>query len=594
MERSNVSLFCLPADFDLKSAKNLIELTKEYPSKKINEFYGSIPLYGLGSGRKNSSLRNISRKNFFTYISFLKNHDISFNYTLNAITLSNMEYTTAGYKKLLYVIDELVNAGVDTFTVSIPPLIELIKNHFPQISICASAILKIDSLYKIHEVYDMGADRFVLFEDATRDFGLLREIGGKSPIPCEIIINQDCLFGCISRDYHRTVSAIDNKTNSSVDVEPWLKRCKLKKYEHPEELIKTPTLIRPEDVVKYLDTGINFFKLTGRESYWKNFHDILKLYLEGENSGNFLDIIPKTKSGTPPFYIANKGLDNFLDFFVEGKNPCKRSCHSDCNYCNKHIPKTVADFKHHTEFINKQKKDYLDHGPYSSITSCPSEKIIHIGADNNDELMKKLNKLDSAMEAEKIVVTIQDFIPDLDDSWILFLRKINASFIFKKKSYNSENTKLIRRLQESFIEVIHVIIVPEEPDLELFLSSLPHLPGRIHIEWKKCQLTPDNLEQHPYQMEVFHRSSNSRGFLFMETPYNVPFVQAILGTEKTPFYRNHEFYHNKFCRDCEILAFCRGEYIDSNHSDQKTVCDMIKTNFSWEMSHYQRISNEGQ
>ena len=152
MERSNVSLFCLPADFDLKSAKNLIELTKEYPSKKINEFYGSIPLYGLGSGRKNSSLRNISRKNFFTYISFLKNHDISFNYTLNAITLSNMEYTTAGYKKLLYVIDELVNAGVDTFTVSIPPLIELIKNHFPQISICASAILKIDSLYKIHDL----------------------------------------------------------------------------------------------------------------------------------------------------------------------------------------------------------------------------------------------------------------------------------------------------------------------------------------------------------------------------------------------------------------------------------------------------------
>lgn len=365
--------FCIPADFSLDTIKKLTELNQKYAHRAtISETYGSIPGFSFPSGRKNSVLQNVSTEHFFQYIKELKVSGIDFSYTLNSLTLNNLEYTKKGYNQIIDTCDELIQGGVNSFIVSIPPLMEILKIKFPHIKLTASAVLKIDSLYKVKESYELGASRIVLFEDKTRDFKLIEEIINYGFVDIEIIINQDCLYGCISRDYHRATSALFNNESFNNDIDVWIPKCKAIKLKDPTELLKTPTLIRPEDICQYAKKGVKYFKIVGRESYWKNLLNIIEMYLKGENKGNFFDIVPQVNPAKAPFTLENSKLEGFIDFFVQGKQPCTNACTQKCNYCSSMASKLITTYSPiDIQKIRQPIDTYLQAGP-----SLPFERLL--------------------------------------------------------------------------------------------------------------------------------------------------------------------------------------------------------------------------
>lgn len=352
-----MTTFCIPADFKKSSIDSIMQLISKHGTKDIRfELYGSLPVFELASGRKSSSLPKYNKETFVDYLKYLNAKGIDFYYTLNAITLENIEYTHAGYQRILDTITELRDAGIKGVIVSIPPLIEIINQHFPKLEIIASAICKIDSVSKALEFISLGADRIVLFEDSTRDFSLIKNIAQRD-IDIEIIVNQDCQYGCISRDYHRVCSALYDDSNISYNMEAWLTKCKIKRLADPSSFLKTPTLIKPKDLSIYREHGVEYFKIVGREFYWNNIEEIVKVYVSSREDGNFFDIIPSQLVRENNLNLNEKKLDGFLDFFVTDKNQCIAGC-LDCGHCNKYadnIESTVSEqsLEQHKDAIQK-------------------------------------------------------------------------------------------------------------------------------------------------------------------------------------------------------------------------------------------------
>jgi hypothetical protein len=135
-------------------------------------------------------------------------------------------------------------------------------------------------------------------------------------------------------------------------------RCSLAKLMDPSELIKA-RWVRPEDIGRYEELGIEYFKLAGREKTTDWLIRCADAYASREYKGNLLDIIalvfPDKKDfcsvlgeslssnivQPPPVYVDNAKLQNFLAFFDNEKIDCEADCGIQCNYCGQVARKVV-------------------------------------------------------------------------------------------------------------------------------------------------------------------------------------------------------------------------------------------------------------
>lgn len=327
---------------------------------KIYEVFGSLPKSIIGSGRETKALPQIEISQALNHIKLAHKLGIKFNYLINASCLSNIEHSREGrkkiYKYLEFIIEEL---KVDSVTVTLPFLIELIKKEFPQTEIVVSTINHIKSIQEIKFYEDLGADRITLSYMINRNFSLLKRIINSTYCKIEILVNESCLFHCPFRNYHYNLVSHASQQQIDIIQYPFL-NCTRIKLRRPIELIKA-RWVRPEDTEKYEDIGISFFKLAGRE---KNTEWILKTteaYFQRRYKGNLLDIIAivllptdqfglevSQKVNPPLIYLDNQKLDNFLSFFIKKGNKCDEECNK-CHYCSKIAKETIFYDKNQVE-----------------------------------------------------------------------------------------------------------------------------------------------------------------------------------------------------------------------------------------------------
>ncbi|MFH1415680.1 MAG: U32 family peptidase [Elusimicrobiota bacterium] len=342
----------------------------------VKEVYGKLPADFTGGGRPSFMVPPATRKILAEQISQLHSSSIRFNYLLNSTCLDNAESTTPGYRKIRKLLDWLSEIKVDSITVSIPYLAEIIKKHYPYFSLKVSAFAGVSNLRQAQFWQDLGADTITLEpQTMNREFQKLSTISQNTDIPLQLIVNQGCLFSCPNVRYHSNLFSHASQEQHRLKgfvIDYCSLKCKLLKLSDKVNFIRSDW-IRPEDLKEYIGIGINHFKIIQRN--WKTDKLLLAVnaYQEGMYNGNLSDlteflfgknefispfrkflyffrpskinlfhllkIYDNIKNLNASIEVDNQCLDGFIDIFK--KESCfDKSC-EECRHCHKYARSAV-------------------------------------------------------------------------------------------------------------------------------------------------------------------------------------------------------------------------------------------------------------
>lgn len=337
--------FSLPADFKVETLDKYNECNHTYEHSSVIETYGQLTAANvLNSGRVIEGLPEVDYGKLETYFNYSRKYDIDFNYTLNPSCMGNFEFSRQGMREIKKLLRNLYSIGIRWLTVTSPQLIELVRASGLDFKIKASAICEIMSPDKALFYKNMGVDRIVVDPDITRLFNRLRKITAVFGSEVEIIINNVCYKNCAYKMFHynheaHRTAVTDNDSQTVTDY--YFNRCAMQKAGDLKNVIRM-SWIRPEDLKYYMDTGIYYFKIQGRQNVLKGDPaKALKHYMAETYEGNLYDLItifaPYT-SFQP--YIDNKKLDNFVKKFFDDPGFCQNTC-AACGYCESFAKKSM-------------------------------------------------------------------------------------------------------------------------------------------------------------------------------------------------------------------------------------------------------------
>lgn len=346
--------FTLPADFKEETIRKYVELNMTMSNASIFETYGQITAGDLiYSGRMSDSLPTVDMKLLEKYVKTSKKYGIEFNYTFNASCMGNYENSKEGCSKIIQLVDQLWDIGITTFTVAIPEVIELIKHYKPQSNIVVSTICEVNSVQKVLFYKKLGVKRIVVDADINRNLPLITAMQKACGNILEIIINNLCLYNCAYKMFHYNHDShcVGNEKGGSY----YTTRCFIQKHKQKENLLRA-NWIRPEDLKRYEDKGIEYYKLQGRPNVrfgqpWKSVYAYANNFYEG-NLCDVLMLFAPSPTGT---YIDNRALDGFLDNFCVFRGESFSNC-NDCSYCYQFAQKSVRE----SEFNNELLKMFAD------------------------------------------------------------------------------------------------------------------------------------------------------------------------------------------------------------------------------------------
>jgi len=353
----------VPSRFELDMLAPLATLNGEHG--RIGEIYGSLPRSIIGHGRPAGrilqwdSAKALEQVGEFTR----QAHDLGFevNYLLNSTCLGNVEFTSEGRKAIERYLGQIYETGVDTVTVALPNLLELIQRQFPSLKVKVSILSRVDSPRQVQMFEGLGADAVVLDWRCNRDFSTLDRICRATRMELELVVNDGCLFQCPYELYHSALMAHSSKEGPAAAdcIDYCLLKCDLHRMADLAELLRSPW-IRPEDLPFYEERfRISRFKISGRQHPTEWILRTARAYSELRYDGNLLDLLnvsfinwalhPATRAIVqerrpdrflpPDVYLDNQALNDFVGAIVRrggGNADC-----GTCRLCERYLPKVV-------------------------------------------------------------------------------------------------------------------------------------------------------------------------------------------------------------------------------------------------------------
>lgn len=336
----------IPADFKTETIDKYEKLNKVYQDARVKETYGQITINNpIGSGRAYDLIPRVDMADLEHYVKYSNQKGIGFNYTLNTTCLGNREFTKEGLAGILKFLDDLYDAGVRSLTITLPSLIELIRRKRYDFEIKASTVCQIINANKAVSYKRMGVDMVVLDESINRDFDMLKRIRDAFGEKVELITNVICHKNCIYEMFHHNQTSHDRGHKSKPSVTYYSHRCMMKRCESASNIMRL-AWIRPEDIKYYVDIGINYFKLQGRQAVLKG--DPVRAteaYMKESFTGNLVELLD-VFSLTNSFRVEvdNKKLEGFIAPFVKKPGFCKNDC-GTCGYCDTFFKKNLDEDK---------------------------------------------------------------------------------------------------------------------------------------------------------------------------------------------------------------------------------------------------------
>ncbi|MEN2985878.1 MAG: U32 family peptidase, partial [Thermodesulfovibrionaceae bacterium] len=318
----------------------------------VKEFYGSIETRVFASISFGSGVEHAKCENAIEFIKRAQKYGIDVYLNVNNLK-ATPDFIERNKTQILDFLRKAEDIGVKGVIFAAVPLIEFTAQQNTSLRIVASAILQIDTLQKIKRYKDMGVHRIILSLFKGRDFDFLEKLKMFPDMEWEILCNEICRFECpfLPQHYlHRSnFDFAQDKTKNY-----YYKFCYKELLEDfPINILKT-RFIRPEDVPFYHEKfGIQYFKIVRRESHPELISHFMKAYTSFDYDGNLMHLFPmftknpeqlKREGG---FYIRNKDLDGFLEYFYTNRPDCSNDCFSvdgSCDYC-KRIAKNLISSK---------------------------------------------------------------------------------------------------------------------------------------------------------------------------------------------------------------------------------------------------------
>ncbi len=317
----------------------------------VSSFYGRLQWDVIGGGRPAAAVPAVSREKAARHIKLIQQLGYGFNYVLNAACLGNTEYSPknqAAFRELLDWISEL---GVESVTVSIPYLMELIRRHYPQLKIVASVFCHIDSVDQARFYQQLGVSEITVVQLFNRNFNFLQSFSRQLDCKLQLIVNNACLLGCPYRRYHAN---INSHASSSLGIQPSFDyptiSCTRARLAYPEEVIKSPW-IRPEDLHYYEQLGLDRFKLSGRTKNTPWLKKAILAYAGRKSPDNFAELLSiphgpgsfnRKKYAEIPevgLNIDNRRLAGFIQYFIDRE--CQLLSCKECGYCHRIAQKAL-------------------------------------------------------------------------------------------------------------------------------------------------------------------------------------------------------------------------------------------------------------
>ena len=311
------------------------------------QIYGVLPTSMIGSGGSGPDGVHMLEEQAEEYIEQAHSAGLTFDYVLKAPSMGNMEWEENAHRELLEHLEWIDSAGVDSVTVTIPYLVELIKSQFPRLKVRLSTIAHVNSVARAKLFEALGVDSITLDVNVNRDFALLKAI--REAVSCELTVltNNLCLYQCPYEYYHHDGLGHASQSCNVLSgryADYCVLRCTLDRLGDMAQTIRC-RWVRPEDVPLYEEIGIDMFKTSGRAMSTERIVRAATAYSSHHYQGNLYDILnvvaPKTgliSSGLPnarnstmkppSFFIDNQALDGFVDFFR------KQNCLSGCGHCD--------------------------------------------------------------------------------------------------------------------------------------------------------------------------------------------------------------------------------------------------------------------
>ena len=339
--------------------------------------YGVLPTSMIGSGGRGSDEVHMVEDQAEEYIERAHAAGLKFDYILNAPSMGNMEWDENIHRELLEHLRWIASIGVDSVTVAIPYLIELIKRQFPHLEVRVSTIAHVGSVARAKFFESLGANSITLDFNINRDFTVLKAI--RNAVNCEltVLLNNLCLYQCPYEYYHHDTLGHASQSYNPLNgyyEDYCVLRCTLDRLYDISQIIKC-RWVRPEDIHVYEEIGIDMVKTSGRSMSTERILNAATAYSSRHYQGNLYDILnvitPKIESrdsassgaqnnviGPPPkFYIDNQALEGFIDFFK--KQNCLSGC-AHCDYCQRIANKVVQFDREEVDQYMAMLNAYLD------------------------------------------------------------------------------------------------------------------------------------------------------------------------------------------------------------------------------------------
>src|SRR5690554_2774472 len=333
-------------NWDIELAKFIVEMNKKYKDETnvyVNDVYASLKGDPIGCSRELSRLPEVSFKTLEEHVKYLKDNGVLFNYVFNTASFGSIQEFEAKYDEMVAFLKQLRDIGVEIVTVTLPLVMEMINKEVPELKINVSTITHVDNIQQFLYYRDvLKVDRITLKLDSNRDFKFLNQIKDLG-VDIELMTTEFCMWSCPWRDHHYDLQSHNSKFGPFGNY-PY-GRC-ISAIDTPGKWLMT-RFIRPEDMKIYEEIGIEFFKITGRTFPTSWLKNTLSKYYERNYDGNLMDLCPMIinighKKLPPQFYIPNKKLDGFLEYFRDSGVNCDTDCGVTCNFCNEFADKIGA------------------------------------------------------------------------------------------------------------------------------------------------------------------------------------------------------------------------------------------------------------
>lgn len=323
----------------------------------VYDFYASAQHTVVGGGRPSFILPGAAEDVIRDQIKKMHANGIEFTYVLNAPCMAGQEFVRETHEKLIAEFQWIQDIGCDGVVLTIPYLMEIVKEQFPKLKIRVSTIAKVNSVSKAKFFEDLGASAITPDVMINRNFKVLEKMVKATRCEINLLLTDGCLYGCPYRQYHYTICGHASQTfsNRAAYQDYPVIACSIEKLANPAEIMRC-RWVRPEDLVHYEAIGITSFKIGGRRLVTDKILRSIEAYANRSYDGNLVDILEgfafiaggiteqTAEKGTdttikPRVRIDNKQLDGFIEFFK--KQDCEANC-GDCGYCELWAKKAVT------------------------------------------------------------------------------------------------------------------------------------------------------------------------------------------------------------------------------------------------------------